>query len=205
MAIYRITVSGHGITQEEWNFTIHVEMVTGQAAILATLAADAVTLAWQGPPTPGSSLQQLYATTTLVDGVVVDELDNAGKNVSQGRANLALAGTAVTEPLPPNVAIAVSLRTATPTRAGRGRFFLPAPVIGNVVNQLLPATPRGQILNAALAMLDHLKDNAAQPVIYHRLSHLGTPIITCDVGNVFDQQGRRRNQLVEARVSGGLT
>lgn len=201
MAFYRISVHGHILTDlERFIWTWHVQDAGGLADTIAADAATAVTLMWNGPPTPASSILQLVPVTTAPDEVVVDELDGAGKNVAQGAQTLALVGTNVTESMPPNVTVAVSTRTALPTRRGRGRFFLPPFGVGTDVGGLLTATARGQIAAAVKAALDSLNANGHQPVIYHRDLNSGTPITAIDVGNVFDQQERRRDKITEVRT-----
>src|SRR5215813_2599761 len=105
MAFYRTTVFGRQIGGDQFNFTWHGSMVTGQAAIIATRAADSVTLMWNGIASPTDSIKQLYDTGTIIDGVRTDELDDLGHNVSQSVASLALAGTGTGEPLPPQCAV----------------------------------------------------------------------------------------------------
>jgi len=201
MAIYRTTVRGRFVSGEIWNWTWHHTGVTNQAAVLASIAADAVTLMWQGPPTPASSLQQLYDAGTNVDGVRCNELDSSGHNVSEGVVDLALLGTGVAEPLPPQVAIVVSERTDVPTRFGRGRIFLPAPMVSVLIDQRLGATARAQVLAAAHAGLSHFQTNSFPVVIFHRNSGTFDQVTHIDVGDVLDTQRRRRNQLAEVRVS----
>jgi len=201
MAIYRASVEGHINTdQERFVFTLHINAVTGSAAALATDVADGVTLLWSGPPTPASSIQQLVPLGTGPDLVVVDELDSAGKNVEQAVETLALTGTDVNDSLPPNVSVAVSTRTALPTRAGRGRFYLPPYAVDTCVNGLLDATARSQTAAAAKAMLDHINGGVGQVVINHRFLGTFTPVTAIDVGNVFDQQERRRDKITEVRT-----
>jgi len=201
MANYRITTFGHMISGEQFNWTWHGVMVTGQAAVIATRAADAVTLMWNGVAAPADDIKQLYDNGTVVDGVKVDELDNLGKNVSQSVAALALAGTGVAEALPPQVAVCVSLRTVLPTRGGRGRFFLPAPIVSVLNSQLLSSSARAIVLAAAGAALDHMNGLSGFDIaVYHRDLKTATSVIRIDVGNVLDTQRRRRNHLVESRI-----
>src|SRR5262252_7843501 len=201
MAIYRATVFGHLEGGETFNFTLHIQAVTGLDDVIAARVADAVTLMWSGTNTPAGNITALYPASI---GVNVDELDDLNKNAAQSIVGLSLVGTGTSEPLPPQCAIAVSLRTALPTRAGRGRFFLPSPIVDTVVSQRLDSASQTDILNGALAMLEHIKA-VYTPVIFHRNNGTGDEIISVDVGDVFDNQRRRRNQLVETRVRHALT
>lgn len=205
MAFYRGTVKGHLEGGEVFNFTLHFLAVTGQAAVMAVDLATAVTKMWSGTNTPAGNITALYPAAIGVDGVVVDELDSAGKNVSQGRQSLALVGTGTDEPLPPQNSVVVSLRTNVPTRAGRGRIFLPSPVTTTVIDQRLDSAAQGDVLHGALAMLNSMTADGWTTVIYHRGSDSGDQVVSIDVGDVFDTQRRRRNKLVETRVSATLT
>lgn len=200
MAIYRGTIKGHLEGGETFNFTIHFRGVTGMAPGSATDLADAVTLLWSGTNVPAGNITALYPPAIGVDGVVLDELDVDGKNVQQGVASLALVGTAATEALPPQNAVCVSTRTTLPTRAGRGRFFLPSPTVDTVISQRLDSAAQTDILNGAAAMLRHMTGVGLTPVVYHAQIAASDDIVSIDVGDVFDNQRRRRNKLVETRV-----
>lgn len=205
MANYRGTVKGHLEGGEVFNFTVHFTAVTGQAASMAGDFADAVTLLWSGSNSPAGNIEGLYPASIGVDGVVIDELSGAGTNVSQGTASLSLVGTSIAEALPPQCAVVVSTRTNTPTRSGRGRFFLPSPVVSTVLSQRLDSSAQTDILNGALAMLNHMKGLSWQPAVYHARTATATSIVSIDVGDVFDNQRRRRNKLVETRVRANLS
>jgi len=204
MAFYRAKAFGHLEGGEIFNFGVHFRATTGQAAAMATDFASAVTKMWNGTNTPAGNITALYPAAIGVDGVTVDELDVNGKNFQQGRATLALVGTGTDEPLPPQNAVVVSLRTDLPTRAGRGRFFLPSPVVTTVVSQRLDSTAQDDILHGARAMLESMITDTWVPVIYHRGANQADDVVSLDVGDVFDNQRRRRNKLVETRVSSNL-
>jgi hypothetical protein len=205
MAIYRGTVQGHLEGGEIWNITIHFSAPIDQAAAGATELADAVTLMWSGTNTPAGNITALYPAAIGVDRVVMNELDSAGHNVSQGVATLALVGTGTDEPLPPQCAVVVSTRSLLPTRAGRGRFYLPSPVVTTVIDQRLDSAAQDDILHGAQAMLNHMRGLDFTPIVHHRFDPTVTEIVSIDVGDVFDTQRRRRNKLVETRVSANLT
>jgi hypothetical protein len=205
MAIYRVTIFGHMQTGEEWNTTWHVNKVSGEADQVATDGADAVTAAWSGVTSPTGRLDAYYSADLGVDGVRCDELDSSGLNVAQAVDTLALVGTSTDELLPPNVAVGVSLRTNSPTRFGRGRNFLPSPVVTTVLAQKLDTTVQTAIKNAWLRGLNHMSSASSPVVIFHR-NNGGFDLVTAvDVGDVFDVQNDRRNQQVETRVRSALS
>lgn len=206
MAIYRVTIFGHMQTGEQWNTTWHVQAVTGQGAVVASTAADAITAAWSGVTSPTGRLDAYYTADLGVDGVRVEELDGTGRhNVTQDIVPLTLVGTSTDELLPPNSAVAVSLRTDVPTKAGRGRNFLPSPVVTTVASQLLDTAVQTAIKNAWLRALNHMLDNSFPVGIFHRDTVGWDQVVTVDVGNVFDEMGSRRNQQDEIRVASNLS
>lgn len=205
MAIYRVTAFGHMVDGEEWNATWHVDKVTGQAAVVASRAADAWTKMWSGTNSPAGNLVGIYPATIGVDGVRVDELDDLGKNVSQAVTALTLVGTSGAEALPASVAVCVSLVTDTPTKRGRGRFYLPSPVVTVMDAQKIASATQTAIKNAALAALNDMLDNACPVVIYHKDLNTFDSVTIVDVGDVPDVQNRRRNQTPETRVRSALS
>lgn len=202
MAFYRMTQQGHSLNGEIWNTTLHIEHLANQGATLLTLCQEAVTLLWQGPPTPANSIQQLIPTTIGVDEIVVDELDGVGKNLHQNRGSLVLAGTNANDVLPYQCSVGYSTRTASPTRRGRGRGFLPVFAVDTAVGGLLNPTAQAQVARAVKAMIDHINASVSFGcVVYHKTDGDGTYIESIDVGDVFDTQRRRRNQITETRIS----
>lgn len=205
MSIYRLTQQGHLPDGEIWNSTLHIDHVGGEGATLLTTCLEAVTLLWQGPPTPGSSIQQLVPTTVGVDELVLDQLNGIGRNSEQFRSALALVGTASADMLPFQCSVAYSTRTSLPTRSGRGRGFLPPFSLDTAVGGLFTSTGQSQVALAVKAMIDHINaDTSRGVVVYHKASNDGDFIESVDVGNVFDTQRRRRNQITETRVSASI-
>lgn len=205
MAIYRLTTQGHLPGGEIWNTTLHINHTAGQGADLLVTCEEAVTLLWQGPPTPADSIQQLVPTTIGTDELVLDQLTSTGTNDFQFRSALSLDGTSAEDMLPFQVSVGFSLRTDFPTRAGRGRGFLPPYALDTCVGGKLASTPQGQTALALKAMLDHINASTdVGVVVYHRVGHGSDKVLSVDVGDVFDTQRRRRNQLTEVRVSASL-
>lgn len=202
MTIYRCTASGHTPEGELWVTGIHVSKVGGSTAAAAASWHTAFDLLWSGAATPADSILQLIKTTCGCDETVVNELEPVSlRNVTQVRTTETLVGTSTVSELPPQTSAVVSLRTALPTRAGRGRMFLPPFTdvalagIGEVAT-----TAQGQIALAAKGMLEQLIGDGYQPVILHRNTATTTNIISCDVSNVFRTQRRRTNKIVGTRV-----
>lgn len=79
---------------------------------------------------------------------------------------------------------------------------MPAPAADqtSTAGRLVSATQTA-FVNHVQGMLQRLVTGAVTPVIYHRDLLTATPITRIDVGDVFDAQRRRRDKLVEVRVS----
>jgi len=205
MTVYRNVAKGSLIDGEQWTFSVHTEKAAGVTDDAATAWGTAIGLLWNGVATPADSIKQLYPAGTTVDELETTELSAlTGKNVSQATSSPALAGTGSGAALPPQVAVCVSLRTALPTRAGRGRFFLPAPIVTVSSAGRIGSTPRGQILAAAEGMLQSLSDSGYPAVVYHRNDLTTTSVTTVKVGDVFDTIRRRRDKLIESYVSAAV-
>lgn len=206
MTLYRCTQKGHIGTEEIWNTTIHVNDASGNAGTILSAFATAVTGLWTNPGTPADSIQQYVATTVGVDELLVDELDGSGKNVAQAFGTLAIAGTSVNASLPPEVSVCVSTRSASPTRAGRGRFYLPPFVVTTVDGFRLDPTIRDHVAGGAQLYVQTLSDaTLTGAVIWTPNTGISFKIISIDVGDVYDSQRRRRDKMNEERISLPIT
>lgn len=202
MPHFRLNASGHTPQGEIFTFTGHVTEAVVEAADILPTWVTAVTDLWGTGIGPSAGIAQWYEALTGIDEVMVDELDPVtGKNVRQARQGMSLVGESSDEPLPPQCAIVVSLRTALPTRAGRGRFYLPAPTVTTLVDGLLISSVTTAVANAAAAMIGDMNGAGAVYEVYHRTTKTGTPVLSVDVGNVVDTQRTRRDKLTEVRHS----
>ena len=95
----------------------------------------------------------------------------------------------------------VTLRTATLSRAGRGRFYAPSLAVDQVSAGRMLTTARDTLADAAEDLVQGLTSAGGNLVIYHRGSGSTTLVTSLDVGDVIDTQRRRRNKLIEARTS----
>jgi hypothetical protein len=99
--------------------------------------------------------------------------------------------------LPFQCATVISLLSASATRHGRGRFYLPPLAVSTVDGGLISAAAITSLDTAWTAFFDSLNTDGVNPVIRNRTGHISTPVTGARVGNVFDTQRRRRNKLVE--------
>ncbi len=205
MTIYRHEASGALPDGETYTFGIHTSRAASTVEAAEAAWASAIADLWLGSAPPADAIGHLYpAAVTLVETVTTELDPVTGKNVAQVQSAHSLAGTGAGGALPQEVAVCVSLRTALPTRAGRGRFFLPSPILTTCVASRLDPDAQDSILNAAALMLGDMITSLFVPVIYHRTTKTSTVVTRVDVGDVFDSMRTRRDKLREVRVTQGL-
>jgi hypothetical protein len=202
MTIYRHTARGTLINGEIFTFGVHSQKTAGVLADADTAWQSSLADMWLGSDAPNDAIGHLYPAATTVVEAVTTELDPVtGKNVAQLRSAPGLVGTGSGAALPPQLAICVSLRTVKPTRAGRGRFFLPAPIVSVSNVGRLDATAQDQVDAAAALMLNDMQTFTYPVVILHRSTMTTDLVTSVDVGDVFDTITTRRDKLVESRLS----
>ena len=159
--------------------------------------------AWASDFFGGAGVAALFpVSTTLTNVTTVQVTDADGKQTFRRDSGLALSGSNASGALPGDVAMVTSLRTALSNRSGRGRFYLPGP--GQ--DQVDPTDGRVDA-GAVTALLAGLTTawttyvGTATPVIYSRTFRTTTPVVSFDIGNLFDTQRRRESSMLESRVS----
>jgi hypothetical protein len=95
----------------------------------------------------------------------------------------------------------VSLRTAQLNRAGRGRFYAPSLGVDQVAGGRMTTAAQTALADGFAQLLAGITDAGNRIVIYHKATADFDTVVRLDVGDVIDTQRRRRNKLVEARVS----
>ena len=190
MALYRMVASGTS-PGESWSFTLHGEgsLSTGDAA---TEFGDALTACW------GAGMDD--STTADIDLTLasVATLDPATDGqITRVENVLALTGVDAGEMLPFQCATVISLLTASATRHGRGRFYLPPLAVSTLDTGRTSAAAIAVLDTAWTAFFDSLNTDGVTPVVRNRTGHVSTTVTSARVGNVIDTQRRRRNKLVE--------
>lgn len=200
MTFYRHEARGLSSTAEIFVYGIHTSKVGGVIgdAHAAWIAAN--TKMWGGTAPPGDSIKQIFNPGySVVQHVTTEMHPVTGLNVAQLVTQAGLAGTGVGESMPPQIAICVSLRTALPTKSGRGRFFLPAPIVAVNIGQRMSGPTQDAITKAAGLMLSAMKAAGYPAHILHRKTMTSDAVTTYDVGNVWDTMRTRRDKLIEVR------
>ena len=120
--------------------------------------------------------------------------------------------------VPPQVALAISLRSTFPGPLGRGRFYLPGPLVGTLDSSgRLSTTVRTGHLNRAVTFLNAVNTSslALNPALRVSIASAGSAsqgipagmrnVTSVAVGRVLDTQRRRRNDLLEEHAAAALT
>lgn len=196
MALYRHRVEGT-FPGEVWTFGLHTDSSLSLSAMQSQFITG-ITNFW-------ATATALFCTDVAAIRAVTVELDPAtGKQLTGAEDTLALAGTSTATCLPFQCAPVVSLRTATLSRAGRGRFFVPSLAVDQVDAGRMLTSARNTLADAAQDLVQGLTSAGGTLVIYHRALGTTSVVTSLDVGDVIDTQRRRRNKLIESRTSRAL-
>ena len=200
MTLYYARFSGALPGGEQWNTGVHLSG-SGDLGEATTAATDFANALWAGSgPTDGYNL--VCNDLTTLDDIVVYTL-NPSTHKATARAEVVGpgAGIGVGAGLPQEVAIVATLRAVTPGPAGRGRMYLPPPLATStdVDSKLTTAIQTNTAQNVADGIQAALLDGFT--AVLSSVGRADRSIVSVDVGNVFDAQRRRRNKLLEVRVS----
>jgi len=195
VTLFHMTLEGT-TNDGTWSFGVWTTNTGDDAAAALTKFQTAVAAMWASGIDAFISDQIAYTAQKVV---TVDQ--STGKQIARADGAVTDAGADTGESLPPQVALAVTLRTALATRAGRGRIYLPPFAVSQVVNSRMNATNKGTTLTAVKGMFDTLISDGHTPVLYGRTAHTVTPITTLALGDVFDTQRRRRDAYAETYTS----
>jgi len=194
VALYRHRLMGT-LTGEEWSFGVYTNS-SGSLAAAQTAWANGVTdfasVAYLGDLAPEVAFTEIST---------VEINPSTGKQLTGVTDPRSEVGTSAATSCPYQCSPVVSFRTATLSRAGRGRIYAAPPAVAVITDGRLTSTAAGNLADSAQAMLQALDTGGCTPVIYHRAAGTTTNITTIDVGDVVDTQRRRRNKLIEVRTS----
>ena len=194
MALYRHRVVGTS-PGEQWSFTLHT---TGTVPVeTANITwASAVAAMWTG------NLDALISSQiSVIERTTVTINEETEGQIARADDDAALPGVATDSMLPFQVSLAVSLSTTLANRHGRGRFYLPPLTAASLAVGRVAPSSLTTIGSAVGALFSGLAGGNLTPVVRDRTGHISTVVTSASVGDVFDTQRRRRNKLVEERVT----
>jgi len=174
MTIYRATASGVFASGETWSFRQHFNSVAAIGTISGDWAAAIVSMWTDGT----HGIQTLYPTGTLLTATSVAAL--SGVPFREGAKQVAPtshAGTAVTDSLPEQVCILVSLRAANVGGRNRGRIHLPAPTEDVATGGEMDSTPSARVSTAINALYASMRLSGHDPVVYNTAVSVADPVI----------------------------
>lgn len=189
MTIFRHRMTGPAPAGDVWNVTMHS---------YGTVTASAAHDAWLQFLSSfiGGVVEPLWSTQTQATEAITDELSGiTGQNVSQTRSSLSYKGTGTGTQLPQRAAAVIGLRTALPTRAGRGRFYLPAPDSSNLATDGEMTTATATALAAGASSALATFGITLTPVIFHRKTLTWDKVVSVTVSPVLGSQRRRTNKV----------
>lgn len=190
MTFYRHLMAGPNPAGDVWNATLHTNSAQTLAAVHAQFVTS-ITTFW------GAATEALFPSNEQVTTLTTTQLDPVtGRNVAQVSTAVSFKGTAGAISLPQRSAVVVGLRTALPTRAGRGRLYLPAVAPGatDAAGNLLTATATTIATNFAAFCTG--MTTIAPVNIYHAATKTGTVVTSVTVSTVMGSQRRRTNKLL---------
>lgn len=201
MATYLVRLVGALPSGETWN-TGHHFSGGGTVTDVATAVDSSVDVLWNGDGGLVNGLIGYYPSIITLSSAIVYELDPlTGRATDRADNGYTLAGTALDDPLPQEVAVCCTLRTGLPGARNRGRSFLPGPTVASVTaTGRLDAVARQDFARALAGYLTTMHTNLYTPILFTPAAANRT-ITAVDVGDVFDVQRRRRDKLIESRHS----
>lgn len=147
-------------------------------------------------------LDGLLNTMTPQDTIIeltAFQYGNTGTVIDQGRSSINQAG-AVTPTHPKSTAAAVTLRTALPTRSGRGRIYFPATGIPIGENGLMVTANVQPLVDAMQDLVDEPFLEGSQLQVYSPTDGVSRDVTSVDADRIPDRQENREKGLVAGRV-----
>ena len=180
----------------------------------ASVSEGAANTAWTSAWTAlfaTAAFNDLYRTSVTVTATSTSTASAVFKQTTITRANVALAGTATTQELPDYCALVLTLRSATATKYGHGRMFLPAPVaaaLGGGTGGHLGSANVTAIAAAMSTFFTSLVTAGLSPVLVTKKANVSQvplystrAVVAADMPNVLTVQHRRGDKIVPVRTT----
>lgn len=188
MTIFRHRVSGPGSGGDIWVSTMHSSSVSGLTAVHGAWEFFISTFC-------SSTMNAMWNTHQSATTVVTDQLDPVTyKNVAQASSAITEVGTGTGGTPSPRTCMVIGLRTAVPTKAGRGRMYWQSPDDSHFTTGGAYATADcTTVANAFASGLTGFRTTAT-PIIFHRRFGTFDTITKVTVGDIPGTQRRRTNK-----------
>ncbi len=200
MANFKLVLNGTFGNGEIWRPAVHFDNASpgADASSFSVAAGVFLDALWSSAAPPG--IASIMPESTTLNGGTIYTLDpTSGHATSKALVAGGGPGTSFDLPLPNQVALVITMRTATPGRRGRGRIYLPGgSVVGLLASGRISTFTRDQFVAAMSNALQLTATSGFRPVLFTP-GQPNRPITTVDAGDVYDTQRRRRNKLVESR------
>lgn len=192
MPVFRHRVTGPGSAGDIWVSTLHSNSAGSLAAVhtaWTTLINTFIT----------GTMGALWNTHQSATETITDQLDPVtGKNVAQASSAISLVGTGSGGSVSPRTCMVIGLRTALPTRAGRGRMYWPSPDDGHFqTSGVYASADVTTVANGFATALTTFKATAT-PVVFHRKTLTFDTITNTSVGVIPGTQRRRTNKVAQS-------
>lgn len=206
MSYVRVSILGASPGGEVWSIN-PVFDPTGEFPGWNQANADAAIVAINALTIPLTLLQCLSTALTVTGSrlEVRDDGNDSLIGISEGARTTAQSGTG-TPRLPAQGALVASLRTNTPGASGRGRLYWPA-VGASIDTNLRLSSPttaafaadmKTYLNNIAGALAASFTSIGFNLAVRSRATQTTPHVARIQVGNVFDTQRRRRDNIPEA-------
>lgn len=198
MPYFRHRVTGPNPGGDVWVSTMHSNSANTLAAV-HTAWTTMINTFFSG------TYNALMPNEQSATGTITDQLDPlTGKNVAQASSTISQVGSGAGGTVSPRNCLVASLVTALPTRAGRGRMYLPPPDATHFTSVgQFDATMISTISSAFAATMTTFKATA-QPVIFHRATLTGTNVTAVKFGVIVGTQRRRTNKDLNTYSSNNI-
>lgn len=151
----------------------------------------------------------IYPTTTSLVGTYTSTMTSNFKQSTKTQNVHSIPGTAVSAAMPNQVAFIATLRTALASKAGRGRWYLPAPAASALAStgNLWSASTMTAMASGLNAMGTALGSSIQLQILHRNATKSGlaalsmTPVTPSDCSNKPGIQRRRGDKIVPARTS----
>lgn len=202
MGLYQITVRGVFVTGATWQFGIWYQSAGPLSSVL-TAGETWVDNFWG--TTAGTRYGDYVSEDMGITTLRAAEFDLAsGKQLAAVEEPYEQSGRSLEPPLPHQVALGVSLRTARTGAGYRGRLFLPSPTWEVLDAYGLAQGPFCANVVTALQSAWGGASAIGTAVLYRRLAAAVEPLTSIDIPSVWVTRRSRSTDLVGSRTAGDL-